>query len=269
MHGQVKELCTNYGKIDLLFFDFSYWHMKGEAWKASELVTMIRELQPDIIINNRLGGDMESDEPDLFAGDYDSPEQCIPAHIIRNKKGQPIPWELNITLNNSWGYSAVDHDFKEPAFVIRTLVECISKNGNLIVNIGPDGRGAIPKKTKDILLEVGEWLEDNGEAIYGCGPAELPNPQWGLLTQKDETVYAHVFLPTIGHMNMEGMNGKIESAYLVVDKAEVTVTPFWNADNLVSKMDSPDDVYLSFGKPVNKTYKLPDPRGTVIRIDLK
>jgi len=268
MHGQVKELCTNYGKIDLLFFDFSYWEMKGEAWKATELVKMIRALQPDIIINNRLGGDMEADEPEYYAGDYDAPEQCVPTHIVRNKKGQPLPWELNITLNNSWGYTTHDFNHKSTSFVIRNLVECVSKNGNMIVNIGPNGRGEIPKKTKEILLEIGEWLADNGEAIYGCGPADIPTPQWGLLTQKGKTIYAHVFLPTIGHMNMEGMIGKLKSAYVVADGAEVVITPFWNADNLVSKMDSPDDVYLAFGVPVSSTYALPDPRGTVIRINM-
>ena len=269
MHGQVKELLTNYGVIDIMFFDFSYWDMKGEVWEATKLVKMMRELQPNMIINNRLGGDMETAEPPLYAGDYDSPEQCIPVHILRNCKGQPLPWELNITLNNSWGYVATDHAYKDAAFVIRTLAECVSKNGNLLVNIGPNGRGEIPKKTKEILLEVGEWLHDNGEAIYGCEPAALKTPQWGRLTQKGKTVYVHMFSPTVGHMNMEGMKGKIKTAYVVADHAEVIVTPFWNADNLVSKQDSPDDIYLSFGLPVNATYPLPDERATVIKLCLK
>ena len=266
MHGQIKELLTNYGTIDIIFFDFSYWNMKGEAWKATRLVRMIRELQPDIIINNRLGGDMEAEEPQLYAGDYESPEQCIPVHMLRNHKGQLLPWELNITLNNSWGYVATDHVYKDASFVIRTLVECVSKNGNLLVNIGPNGRGEIPKKTREILLEVGDWLYYNGDSIYGCGPADIKTPQWGKLTQSGKTVYVHVFLPVVGHMNMEGMKGKIKSAYVVADHAEVIVTPFWNEDNLVSKQDSPDDIYLSFGSPVNATYALPDKRATVIKL---
>jgi len=268
MHGQVRELLTNYGKIDLFFFDFSYWDMKGEAWEATKLVKMMRRLQPEMIINNRLGADMEAEEPEAYAGDYESPEQCIPVRAMRNVCGQTLPWELNITLNNSWGYTAADHAYKPATFVIRTLAECVGKNGNLLVNIGPNGRGEIPKKTREILLEVGEWLRYNGEAIYGCGPCGLPDPQWARLTQRGETVYAHVFEPTVGHMNMEGMKGKIKSAYVAADHSEVIVTPFWNADNLVSKQDSPDDIYLAFGMPVSATYPLPDERGTVIRINL-
>ncbi len=268
-HGQVKELCTNYGKIDIMWFDFSYWEMKGEAWKATELVKMIRELQPDIIIDNRLGGNMELSHPEIYAGDFDGPEQCIPRDMVVNEQGQSLPWEVCMTLNNSWGYCGMDKAYKLPSFVIKCLVDCVSKNGNLLVNIGPDARGRIPKQSKTILSEVGDWLRDNGESIYGCGASEIENPQWGRFTQKENTLYAHLFNPVLGHINMKGMRDKIQKARVVADGSEVIVTDFWNLDNGVSKMDSPEDVYLAFGYPVANTYDLPDPRGTVIKLELK
>nr|WP_245589891.1 alpha-L-fucosidase [Caldanaerobius polysaccharolyticus] len=103
MHGQVKELLTNYGKIDIMWFDFSYDDKIGEAWKATELVKMVRSLQPDIIIDNRLGGNIRSVNPEVYAGDFASPEQIIPPEGILDEAGNPIPWEACITMNNHWG----------------------------------------------------------------------------------------------------------------------------------------------------------------------
>ncbi len=141
MHGQVKELLTRYGKIDIMWFDFSYDDMTGEKWKATELVKMVRELQPDIIIDNRLGGNIKSAQPEIYAGDFYSPEQIIPPQGILNEVGEQVPWEACITLNDHWGYHAKDQNYKSAKQVIRTLVECVSKNGNLLLNVGPDAKG--------------------------------------------------------------------------------------------------------------------------------
>jgi len=268
LHGQVRELCTNYGKIDIMWFDFSYWEMKGEAWKATELVKMMKELQPGIIIDNRLGGNMEGSLPEIYSGDFDGPEQSIPRTMIVNDAGEPLPWEVCMTLNNSWGYCGMDKAYKTSSFVIKCLVECVSKNGNLMVNIGPDARGRIPKQTQRILAEVGDWMNDNGQSIYGCGASEFEKPQWGYYTQKGKTLYAHLFSPVLGHINMKGMKDKIKKARIVEDGSEVIVTEFWNLNNGVSRMDSPDDMYLAFGYPVQNTYELTDTRGTVIKMDL-
>ncbi len=141
MHKQVEELITHYGTIDFLWFDFSYWHMKGEAWEATKLVEMIRSHQPSILINNRLGGNMFTENPDTFCGDFASPEQMIPQNHIVDYYGRPLPWEACITLNDSWGFVADDRNWKSSEFVIQTLVNCLSKSGNLLVNVGPDARG--------------------------------------------------------------------------------------------------------------------------------
>ena len=146
MHGQVRELCTNYGKLDMMWFDFSYDDLTGEAWRASELVRMVRSLQPDIIIDNRLEvsgsgfGSIATDEPLEYSGDYVSPEQIIPQTGFKDSRGRNICWEACITMNDNWGYCAKDKNFKPAEMIIKKLVECVSKNGNMLLNVGPDAR---------------------------------------------------------------------------------------------------------------------------------
>ena len=144
VRNQVEELLTNYGKIDIIWFDFSYDEMRGEAWKATELVKMVRRLQPGIIIDNRLGGNIDAKEPEIYAGDFASPEQIIPAEGVTNVDGQPIPWEACITLNDHWGYAAWDKNWKPARTVVRALVECVSKGGNLAAQCRADRQGRDP-----------------------------------------------------------------------------------------------------------------------------
>ena len=133
MHGQIKELVTGYGKLDLLWFDFSYDDMTGEKWKATELIKMVRKYQPDVIIDNRLEGagdnhgSITTEEPLIYSGDFASPEQIIPPKGVCDDKGEPIQWELCATMNNHWGYCNFDHQYKTPQMLVRKLVECASK----------------------------------------------------------------------------------------------------------------------------------------------
>ncbi len=135
MHGQVTELLSNYGKIDIVWFDFSYDDLMGEAWRATELVEKMRTLQPDIIMDNRLGASGEGNDrfttknPEIFAGDFACPEQIIPPAGLVDEDQQSVPWEACITLNKHWGYCAADRDYKSPQQVVRALVECVSKMG--------------------------------------------------------------------------------------------------------------------------------------------
>ena len=139
MHGQVKELVTNYGKLDLLWFDFSYDDMTGEKWKATDLIKMVRHYQPDVIIDNRLEGagdnhgSIATEHPLIYSGDFASPEQIIPPKGVCDVNGEPIPWELCATMNNHWGYCNFDHQYKTPEMLVRKLVECVSKGGNMIL----------------------------------------------------------------------------------------------------------------------------------------
>ncbi len=258
LHGQVRELLTNYGKIDVIWFDFSYDDMIGEKWQATKLVKMVRELQPEIIIDNRLGGDIKAEEPEVFAGDFASPEQIIPPEGVINQKGEPVPWEACITLNNNWGYSAADKDYKSPKQVIRALVECVSKGGNLLLNVGPDAKGEIPEKSLEIMDEVGSWIYKNGESIYGCGKADLANPEWGRFTQKGNKLYAHVLDRGIGPVNIPGMRGKLHKARLLADNSEVICNKDWFAEKY------PDDLLIDL-----KDAKLPDERDTVVMLEYK
>ncbi|MFW5685934.1 MAG: alpha-L-fucosidase [Spirochaetota bacterium] len=268
MHGQVRELCTNYGQVDVLWFDFSYWEMKGEAWRATELVSMVRSLQPDVLIDNRLGGSMWAREPEPYAGDFAGPEQMIPRRPVRNFHGRPLPWESCITLNDSWGYCATDHNWKDPSFVIRALVNCVSKGGNLLINVGPDARGRIPEPSLRILSEVGSWLTTNGASIYGCGDAELPQPEWGFYTRRGTELYAHLLHPTVGHYCLPALRGRVSEARLLADGSEAFLGPYWNSDAGAEVFGDKDDVYMNVGKPMMRTFQLPDSRDTVVRLRL-
>lgn len=268
MHGQVKELLTNYGKLDIMWFDFSYDQMKGETWKATELMAMIRSLQPHVIVDNRLdasgeeGGSIYTNNPLSYSGDFASPEQIIPPQGVTDHEGSPIPWEACITLNNNWGYAAQDFAYKSPTTIIRKLVECVSKNGNLLLNVGPNALGEIPQESLDILSEIGDWVQKNGNSIYGCGQADWPKPEWGRYTQKGNLLYAHLFEESVGPINLNGLAGKVKKARLLSDGSEVFLSRPWNAAQY------PEDAFISFDRPEHSSYPLPDKRATVVELTL-
>lgn len=270
MHGQVKELVTNYGKIDILWFDFSYDDMCGEKWKATELIKMVRKYQPDVIIDNRLEGSGEDHgsiataNPLIYSGDFASPEQIIPPEGVRDELGEMIPWELCATMNNHWGYCNFDHQYKSPEMLIRKLVECTSKGGNMILNVGPDAKGNIPKESVKILKEIGQWMKKNQESVYGCGICELPKPEWGRYTQKGNVIYAHVYETPLGALPLYGIGpDKLDKVYYVANGTEMNRGEAWNTV-LFS-----DVAFVSFGDNPVFTYELPDKRDTVLKIILK
>ena len=270
MHGQVKELVTNYGKLDILWFDFSYDDMCGEKWKATELIKMVRKYQPDVIIDNRLEGSGEDHgsiataNPLIYSGDFASPEQIIPPEGVRDELGEMIPWELCATMNNHWGYCNFDHQYKSPEMLIRKLVECTSKGGNMILNVGPDAKGNIPKESVKILREIGQWMKKNQESVYGCGICELPKPEWGRYTQKGNVIYAHVYETPLGALPLSGIAPeKLDKVYYVADGTEMNRGEAWNTA-LFS-----DVAFVSFGDNPVFTYELPDKRDTVLKIILK
>lgn len=149
---QVRELLTNYGPIDVMWFDTPELISPAES---KEMLEMIRSIQPDCIVNQRVGNDL---------GDYGTPEQTIPPEVSTE------PWETCMTLNGHWGYNKADDDWKSSGYLLRNLVDIVSKGGNYLLNVGPTGEGSIPSPSTTRLEEMGAWLERNGEAIYGCGP---------------------------------------------------------------------------------------------------
>lgn len=264
MHGQVRELMTNYGKIDIMWFDFSYDEMRDEKWEATKLVKMIRSINPDIIIDDRLSmavsnGNMsfDYDTAPYYTGDFKSPEQVIPVNGLKDAKGRAIPWEACITLNNNWGYVPQKTGYKKSKDVIRMLVECVSKNGNMILNVGPNAKGEIPKESIKILEEIGEWMHENDESIYGCGQAVgFDKPEWGRYTMNGKKLYAHVFDRGISSIMLDGLKGKVKSARLLSDYSEMQFSePFFSKNN-------PTAIYLNIPEG------LPDEKDTVVEFEL-
>jgi alpha-L-fucosidase len=174
IHGQVKELMTNYGKVDVLWYDVP-WPLDAKGWESVEMNQMVRKLQPDIIINNR------SKIPE----DFDTPEQRIVASAER-------PWESCMTLNDSWGYHAADDGWKSPKTVIRNLITCAHDGGNYLLNIGPTGDGSIPPESVRILSNVGQWTHKNGMAIYGADRCQPTRSRFASFSRNGNTLFMHV-----------------------------------------------------------------------------
>ncbi len=266
MHGQVKELCTEYGKLDLMWFDFSYDNLQGEKWRASELVKTIRTHQPDIILDNRLEvsgsgfGSLITENPSDFCGDFVSPEQIIPPKGIVDYKGDPVVWEACITMNNNWGYNEKDHYYKPYAMLIRKLVECVSKGGNLLLNVGPDAKGNIPDPSIRILKNMGDWMKKNSESIYNCTFSNVEKPEFGRITQNKNVLYFHVFDNPIGFVPLTGVKrDDIKFVQALHSGAELPIIRNWITDNY------PDITFVSLGDdPV-----MVDEVDTVIKVTLK
>jgi alpha-L-fucosidase len=187
----------------------------------------------------------------------------IPPEGVRNELGESVPWEACITLNNHWGYCAADHHWKPADMVIKMLVECVSKNGNLLLNVGPDARGRIPKASREILEAVGRWMDDNGGSIYGCGAAELPKPEWGRFTRKGNKLYAHIYEAQAGGLCLPGMAGKVEKLRLLADRSEIKCANYWNL------AEYPEHAYFFLNPQSADNYPLPDAADTVVEVTLK
>ena len=265
-HAQVKEVCSNYGKLDLIWFDFSYDDLRGEAWRGTELMEMVRSLQPDVVINNRLEvsgegyGSLAEGRPTPYHGDFVTPEKMIPPHGLLDVEGRPLVWESCVTMNEHWGYCATDNFYKPAPMLIKQLVECVSKGGNMILNVGPDATGRFPQRSLEILAEMGRWLDRNGESIYGCGPAGLEKPEYGRITRKGNTLYYHLYENTIGPMPLPGLEkDKVQAIRRLADGTEVLLSTNW------VHSDYPDVVFVDLGPdPV-----LPDTTDTVLEVRLK
>ena len=217
LHGQTRELLTNYGPIDIIWFDFSYpnrvWGGKGrDDWQSEKLLNMVRELAPNIIINDRL------DLPG--AADIRTPEQYQPRAWM-TVDGQPVVWEACQTLNGSWGYDRDNLDWKSPELLVRMLVDSVSKGGNLLLNVGPNGRGEFEPRAQETLAALGEWTRLHGRSIYGCTASAYTPPPDCRFTQCGDRLYLHIFAWPFKHIHLDGFADKVEYAQLLNDASEV------------------------------------------------
>ena len=264
LHGQVEELCTRYGQIDLFTFDFSYWDFHGEKWGATDLVKLIRRLQPQAIFNDRLGCEsIKLAEPPAYVGDFDHAEQDIPRDPVTDACGRRIPWESWFTLNNSWCHSLHDRDWKQPADLVHALVSCTSKGGNLMLNVGPDAKGRIAAPAQALTERLGDWLALHGESIRGCGAADLPKPEWGRWTRRGNYLYAHVLNQPIGHFNLTGLRGWVTDAQVIATGTQAVLCDYWNPG--IQTFDAPGDIFCALSTATAATYPLPDTLDTVVR----
>ena len=266
MHGQVKELCTRYGRLDVLWFDFSYNQLRGEAWRANELADMVRTLQPRILLNNRLEvsgegfGSLAQGEPAPCHGDFVSPERMVPPEGLFDPQGRPLYWETCTTMNHSWGYCAGDPWYKPAPLLLKKLVECVSKGGNFLLNVGPDGSGRIPRQAMDTLKYLGQWMQINGESIRGCGPSGMEKPEWGRITRRENVLYLHIYENALGPLPLYGIPAeKIRAMRLLQDGREIPLSVSW------VHSDYPDMAFADLGlDPV-----LPDGDDTVLKVLLE
>jgi len=227
LHGQVRELLTQYGQVDVLFYDFSYPKPDGSGkghddWNSEELLKLTRQLQPNILVNDRL--DLDGVEG---GWDIKTPEQFMPRTWVQ-VDGQPVVWETCQTFSGSWGYHRDEASWKSIDQLLRMLIEVVSKGGNLLLNVGPTGRGEFDQRAMDALAGMGEWMKRHSRSIYGCtaAPDDLPRPQDCRLTYNPDTnrAYVHVFAWPFRHLHLDGFAGRIEYAQLLNDASEIRFT---------------------------------------------
>jgi len=226
LHGQTRELLTEYGDVDILFYDFSYPSSENRVgkgrddWQSEKLLQTVRELQPNILVNDRL------DLMDVDGGwDYKTPEQFMVRDWVK-VNGEKVIWETCQTFSGSWGYHRDEATWKSVNQLLTMLIDTVGKGGNLLLNVGPTGRGEFDARALDRLNGMGEWLKRHGRSIYGCSqaPCELKTPQDCRLTYNPDTnrAYIHVLNWPIKRLHIEGFADRIEYAQLLNDASEVS-----------------------------------------------
>ena len=235
LHNQVRELLTNYGKIDIMWLDFSYpgKYGKGKSdWGSVELLKMIRKLQPGIIVDDRLDLNEYTD-----GADFRSPEQVTPSQL--KKTTDAMPFETCQTFSGSWGYYRDEHSWKTNHQLLTLLITSVSKNGNLILNVGPTARGDFDYRAQLALDSLSIWMKYNNRSVYGCkdAPESFNVPENTLLTYNPKTkrLYIHLMeYPATNSLMLVGYKNKMKYAQFLHDASEIKI----------KKSDSDNDIVL-------------------------
>jgi alpha-L-fucosidase len=222
MKAQLRQLVKDYGPLGIMWFD-GEWEGTWTHEMGKDLYAYVRGLQPSIIVNNRVDKGrqgMQGMNAPEFMGDYGTPEQEVPA------EGLPgVDWESCMTMNDTWGFRKDDHNWKSSADLIRMLVDCASKGGNLLLNVGPTAEGLIPGPSVERLGDMGRWMKANRESIYGTTASKIGKPAWGRSTTRGSRFYLHVFdWPKDGILRVEGLKAAPRSArILAAPRAKLTI----------------------------------------------
>jgi alpha-L-fucosidase len=247
LFGQVRELLTNYGRVDVMWFDGHWERHPAEKWKAAELRALIKSLQPEILINDRLPG----------CGDFDTPEQFIPP--------QPpaATWETCMTMNESWGYNPQDTHYKSPRQLIHSLCEVASRGGNLLLNVGPKGDGSLAAEQVERLEVVAQWMARNGESIVGTTPGLEPWQFYGPSTRKGNRLYLHTLMRPYETVSVRGVPiRRVASVRALAHDAELTHT---SRCSIIDELLNADP----FGElTITVPESILDPYATVIAVDI-
>ncbi len=207
IHGQIRELLTNYGKIGVLWYDVN-WPLNWHGWESVKMNQMVFDLQPDIIVNDRNG----------LRGDFSTPEQ----RIVAETGGRA--WESCMTLNDSWGYHANDDNWKSPKTVVRNLLTCAKDGGNYLLNIGPRGDGSIPEPTIDCLRAAGRWVNSHGPLVHDTDPGvKVTRSQFAQFTRKGNTLFVHSYYWPGSVLNLAGIPTKALSAKLYGSNVQLKI----------------------------------------------
>lgn len=227
LHNQVREILTKYGKVDIIWLDFTNPGQNGrgrtfEDWDAKKLLAMVRELQPGIMVNDRLG---LKDYDDGF--DFTTAEQ-VKLNSWPEVNGKRVPWETCQTFSGSWGYYRDEYTWKDTRQLLVLLIETVSKGGNLLLNVGPTGRGTFDERAQSSLGSMGKWMKVNSRSIYSCtqAPPEFKVPDNCLLTYNSKTnrLYIHLLEYPLNNLNLSGYKGKVKYAQFLHDASEIKIT---------------------------------------------
>jgi alpha-L-fucosidase len=249
LKNQVREILTNYGKVDILWLDYSFPGQFGKGrddWGSVELMKMVRTLQPGIIVNDR------ADLKDFAGGwDFTTPEQ-FKVEKWPEIDGKRIPWETCQTFSGSWGYYRDEHTWKDKKQLLVLLIESVSKGGNLLLNVGPTARGTFDYRADNALAEMGEWMKVNSRAIYGCtqAPDYFKVPKNTLLTYNPKTnrLYIHLLDYPLQNFLLSDYKDKVKYAQFLHDASEIKISKPYG--HWIKQEVGENDINLSL--PVNK-----------------
>jgi alpha-L-fucosidase len=246
LFGQVQELLTNYGPVDVMWFD-GQWERTADEWRAGELRELIRSLQPDTLVNDRLPRQ----------GDYTTPEQSIPPTPPEGR------WETCMTMNKTWGFHPGDREYKSVHRLVHTLAETRAKGGNLLLNVSPRADGSLPPEQLSRLAAVGEWVARNGDAIRDVTPGFEPWQFYGPSTRRDDRYYVFLTMRPYETVSVRGVRvGKVRGVRVL------------DGDHLAFTTSATAEQELFGGDPVGEVIidvpeRVLDPIATVLEIAIE